>query len=138
MLPRGEAVAQRSTHPPLKRGDAGSIPVGLAPGPQEGAVSVDRTELAVCLSVLARLGDPGLDDATRLTLERAVTSAARDVKRRAKVRRDAETRAADRAVLATATRFHTEIPPELPGPSPATPAPAGTLRRERRCYVCKT
>ncbi|MEU8228160.1 SDR family NAD(P)-dependent oxidoreductase [Actinoplanes sp. NPDC048967] len=101
-------------------------------------MSVDRTELAVCLSVLARLGDPGLDDATRLTLERAVTSAARDVKRRAKVRRDAETRAADRAVLATATRFHTEIPPELPGPSPATPAPAGTLRRERRCYVCKT
>jgi NAD(P)-dependent dehydrogenase (short-subunit alcohol dehydrogenase family) len=101
-------------------------------------VPVDRTELAVCLSVLARLGDPGLDDATRLTLERAVTSAARDVKRRAKVRRDGETRAADRAVLAAATRFHTEIPPELPGPSPAAPTPAGTLRRERRCYVCKT
>jgi NAD(P)-dependent dehydrogenase (short-subunit alcohol dehydrogenase family) len=101
-------------------------------------VSVDRTELAVCLSVLARLGDPGLDDATRLELERAVTAAARDVKRRAKVRRDGETRAADRAVLAAATRFHTEIPPVLPGPAPAVPAPAGTLRRERRCYVCKT
>ncbi|GAA3919616.1 SDR family NAD(P)-dependent oxidoreductase [Actinoplanes auranticolor] len=101
-------------------------------------MSVDRTELAVCLSVLSRLGDPGLDDATRLELERAVTAAARDVKRRAKARRVGETRAADRAVLAAATRFHTEIPPVLPSPSPAAPTPAGTLRRERRCYVCKS
>ncbi len=103
---------------------------------------IDRMELAACLTVLARLDDPGLDDATRLELERAVTAAARTIKRRAKARRTARTRAADRAVLATATRYHTEIPPAVPaGPdrvAPADPvAPAGTLRRDRFCYVCK-
>jgi NAD(P)-dependent dehydrogenase (short-subunit alcohol dehydrogenase family) len=98
-------------------------------------VPIDRTELAACLAVLGRLDDPGLDDATRLELERAVTAAARGVKRRAKVRRAGETRTADRAVLAAATRFHTEVPPAVPVPAPA--APIGILRRERLCYVCK-
>src|SRR5690349_9390088 len=136
MLPRGEAVAQRSTHPPRKRGDAGSIPVGLAPHRRRAVAPIDRTQLAACLAVLARLDDPDLDDTTRLELERAVTAAARDIKRRAKARRDGETRRADRAMLAAATRFHTEIPPELPEATPATAI--GTLRRDRRCYVCKT
>ena len=96
---------------------------------------VDRTEVAACLAVLARLDEPGLDAGTRLQLERAVTAAARNIKRRAKTRRAGETRAADRAVLAAATRFHTEIPPVTD--EPAAVRPAGTLRRERLCYVCK-
>ncbi|GAA3337158.1 SDR family NAD(P)-dependent oxidoreductase [Amorphoplanes nipponensis] len=96
---------------------------------------IDRTQLAACLAVLERLDDPDLDEASRLELERAVTAAARTVKRRAKARRAAQTRAADRAVLAAATRFHTEIPPAAPGPAPA--AGPGTLRRDRFCYVCK-
>ena len=96
---------------------------------------IDRTELASCLAVLARLDDPELDAATRLELERAVTAAARDIKRRAKARRDGATRTADRAVLAAATRFHTEIPPAVAEAAPA--ASIGTLRRDRRCYVCK-
>jgi NAD(P)-dependent dehydrogenase (short-subunit alcohol dehydrogenase family) len=45
------------------------------------------------------------------------------------------TRAADRALLATATRYRDEIPPVVPVPTAA--ASPGTLRRERRCYVCK-
>ncbi|MFG3708922.1 SDR family NAD(P)-dependent oxidoreductase [Micromonospora sp. NPDC047670] len=127
-------------------------------------MSVDRAELAACLAVLARLDDADLDEATRQELERAVTAAHRGVKRRAKARRDAASRAADRALLAGATRFHTEIPdPAPPGPagadrpaagtagpvsdggagargpggSPFGPAGRGALRRARQCYVCK-
>jgi NAD(P)-dependent dehydrogenase (short-subunit alcohol dehydrogenase family) len=129
-------------------------------------VSVDRAELAACLAVLARLDDADLDEATRQELERAVTAAHRGVKRRAKARRDAATRAADRALLAAATRFHTEIPDPAPpvADRPAAaqdtddtrhavhrdgadqdgadreaagPAGRGSLRRARHCYVCK-
>ncbi|MER7335848.1 MULTISPECIES: SDR family NAD(P)-dependent oxidoreductase [unclassified Micromonospora] len=111
-------------------------------------MSVDRAELAACLAVLARLDDGDLDEATRQELERAVTAAHRGVKKRAKARRDAETRAADRALLAGATRFRTEIPDVAP-PSAGRPADPGrdgaghdavergALRRERHCYVCK-
>lgn len=106
-------------------------------------------ELAVCLAVLERLDDPELDSGDRLTLERAVTTAARRIKQRAKSRRAAETRAADLELLAGATRFHTEIPPLAPGVSESESAASaesrqavaagalGTLRRERLCYVCK-
>ncbi|MFG3702785.1 SDR family NAD(P)-dependent oxidoreductase [Micromonospora sp. NPDC047620] len=111
-------------------------------------MSVDRAELAACLGVLARLDDADLDEATRQELERAVTAAHRGVKKRAKARRDAATRAADRALLAGATRFHTEIPDVASPVSDRPPAPArngadhdaaerGSLRRERHCYVCK-
>jgi NAD(P)-dependent dehydrogenase (short-subunit alcohol dehydrogenase family) len=135
MLPRGEAVAQRSTRLDGNLEDAGSNPVGLAPNHLGGDV-VSAQELEACLAVLARLGHADLDPATRLTLERAVNAAARDVKRRAKVRRDTATRAADRAVLAGATRFQVEIPDT--GPAVASAAStAATLVRVRRCYVCK-
>ncbi|TDC37876.1 SDR family NAD(P)-dependent oxidoreductase, partial [Micromonospora sp. 15K316] len=77
-------------------------------------MSVDRDELATCLAVLARLDDPDLDEQARQALERAVGAAARGVKKRAKARREAATRAADRAVLAAATRFHDEIPDPTP------------------------
>ncbi|MEV5768531.1 SDR family NAD(P)-dependent oxidoreductase [Micromonospora sp. NPDC052213] len=111
-------------------------------------MSVDRAELAACLAVLARLDDADLDEATRQELERAVTAAHRGVKKRAKARRDAATRAADRALLAGATRFHTEIPDVAPPVSGRPAALAGdgadhdvvergSLRRERHCYVCK-
>ncbi|MEV0395211.1 SDR family NAD(P)-dependent oxidoreductase [Polymorphospora rubra] len=99
-------------------------------------MSVDRAELAACLAVLARLDDDGLDDPTRQQLERAVVAAARGVKKRAKSRRDVRTREADRAVLASATRFHTEIPDTGPAEAPAG-AGGGTLLRARNCYVCK-
>ena len=105
---------------------------------------VDPVELAACLAVLGRLDDADLDEATRQELERAVTAAHRGVKRRAKARRDATTRAADRALLAAATRFRTEIPdPAPPGAESAPPtadldaAGRGTLGRARHCYVCK-
>ncbi|RGC66770.1 short chain dehydrogenase [Micromonospora sp. MW-13] len=102
-------------------------------------MSVGRDELATCLAVLARLDEPDLDERARQALERAVGAAARGVKKRAKARREAATRAADREVLATATRFHTEIPD--PTPPPAEPGSdshsVGTLRRDRHCYVCK-
>jgi len=102
---------------------------------------MDRDEVATCLAVLARLDDAELDAADRQRLERAVTAAARAIKRRAKSRRSTESRNADRALLATATRFHTE----LPDPAPLAPEPrdqpageaVGTLLRARRCYVCK-
>ncbi|BCJ67402.1 SDR family NAD(P)-dependent oxidoreductase [Polymorphospora rubra] len=100
-------------------------------------MSVDRAELAACLAVLARLDDDGLDDPTRQQLERAVVAAARGVKKRAKSRRDVRTRAADLAVLASATRFHTEIPDTGPVEAPAG-AGGGTLVRARNCYVCKS
>ncbi|WP_433385264.1 SDR family NAD(P)-dependent oxidoreductase [Micromonospora sp. KLBMP9576] len=95
---------------------------------------VDHAELAACLAVLARLDDADLEAATRQELERAVKAAHRGVKRRAKARRDATTRAADRALLAGATRFHTEIPDPAPpaaGPTPPSevdlaPSNAGT------------
>ncbi|MEV7232249.1 SDR family oxidoreductase [Polymorphospora sp. NPDC051019] len=97
---------------------------------------VDRAELAACLAVLARLDGDDLDDPTRQRLERAVVTAARGVKKRAKSRRDARTREADRAVLASATRFHTEIPGTGPAEGRAG-AGGGTLVRARHCYVCK-
>ena len=98
-----------------------------------------RDEIATCLAVLARLDDTGLDAADRQRLERAVTAAARGIKRRAKSRRGTESRDADRALLATATRFHTELPdPALHVPAPPAVGVVGTLRRARRCYVCKT
>jgi NAD(P)-dependent dehydrogenase (short-subunit alcohol dehydrogenase family) len=125
-------------------------------------VSVDRAEVAACVAVLARLDDADLDESTRAELERAVVTAYRGVKKRARSRRATRSREADRALLATATRFHTEIPdPAPPDPdatpaaravtpaeavaepvaadaAPAGPAGPGTLRRARRCYVCKT
>jgi NAD(P)-dependent dehydrogenase (short-subunit alcohol dehydrogenase family) len=97
---------------------------------------MDQEALAGCLAVLNRLDDPDLDPADRLTLERAVTAAARRIKQRAKARRAAQTRAADRELLAGAVRFHTEIPPVIPEPA-GVPEPLGTLRRARLCYVCK-
>ncbi|MEV4498609.1 SDR family oxidoreductase [Micromonospora arborensis] len=102
-------------------------------------MSGGRDELAACLTVLARLDDPDLDEETRQVLERAVAMAARGVKKRAKARRLTATRVADGAVLAAATRFHTEVP----DPAPPTAdgevhsGSVGTLRQGRRCYVCK-
>lgn len=92
--------------------------------------------IEVCLQQLARLDGDGLDPQTRLRLERAVTAAARNIKRRAKVRRAAAGREADRLLVAGATRHRQEIPAARPEPDPE-PAGLGTLRRERRCYVCK-
>ncbi|MEO3747491.1 SDR family NAD(P)-dependent oxidoreductase [Plantactinospora sp. B5E13] len=127
-------------------------------------MSVERAELAACVDVLARLDAPDLDETVRAELERAVVTAYRGVKKRAKARRSARTRESDRALLAGATRFHTEIPatgpaPESPppasGPGAPDPEPArsgtdasealgdaapggGSLIRARYCYVCKT
>lgn len=112
-------------------------------------MAVDRSELATCLAVLSRVGDADLDDATRVELERAVTNAAKVVKRQAKARRTAAARMADRALMASATRFHTEIPTTAPPPTetpgahrpdagnPHVGEPVGQLVRARRCYVCK-
>ncbi|MET0425168.1 MAG: SDR family oxidoreductase [Actinoplanes sp.] len=94
-------------------------------------------DITSCLAVLARLADDDLDPADRQTLERAVTAAARGIKRRAKARRNAETKSADRALLATATRFHTENPDPTPEEEPSS-VRVGALRRSRTCYVCKT
>jgi NAD(P)-dependent dehydrogenase (short-subunit alcohol dehydrogenase family) len=91
------------------------------------AVSLDQAELTACLATLARLAEPDLAAADRQRLERAVTEAARGIKRRAKARRTAATKAADRALLASATRAHTERPDPAPATSPPTaltPAPA--------------
>jgi Dehydrogenases with different specificities (related to short-chain alcohol dehydrogenases) len=77
-------------------------------------VSVDRAEAAACVAVLARLDDADLDEPIRAELERAVATAYRGMKKRARARRAAQARAADRALLATATRFHTEIPDTAP------------------------
>ncbi|MFC6020770.1 SDR family NAD(P)-dependent oxidoreductase [Plantactinospora solaniradicis] len=108
-----------------------------------GGASVDRAAVQVCVAVLARLDAPDLDDATRQELERAVAAAYRGVKRRAKSRRDARTREADRALLAGATRFHSEIPDTTPvvtaAPEAAAPGTGvGSLVRSRLCYVCKS
>ena len=94
-----------------------------------------RSDLTACLAALAELDGEELDDTERQLLERAVTSAARNIKRRAKARRNVRTITADRAAMATATRFHTEIP-EAAAPKGEAAAPI-TLRRERHCYVCK-
>ena len=103
-------------------------------------MSVDPGELATCLAVLARLDDTDLDEATRQQLERAVTAASRGVKKRAKSRRDLRTRAADRTLLATATRYRAEVPQTAPVEADdAIDAVAhGSLIRSRHCYVCKS
>ncbi|MEE6261624.1 SDR family NAD(P)-dependent oxidoreductase [Plantactinospora sonchi] len=124
-------------------------------------MSVERAEVAACVDVLARLDAPDLDETVRAELERAVVTAYRGVKKRAKARRSARTRESDRALLAGATRFHTEIPTTGPvpgleptgstGPTASTDGPAavpgpaasgaptdgGSLIRARHCYVCK-
>ncbi|MFI6762812.1 SDR family NAD(P)-dependent oxidoreductase [Micromonospora sp. NPDC050417] len=106
-------------------------------------MSVDRAELAACVAVLGRLDDADLDDAVRAELERAVVTAYRGVKKRAKSRRAARTCEADRALLAGTTRFRAELPDTAPEPAPDVTAPAaasrsgGTLARARHCYVCK-
>ncbi|MGC4894536.1 SDR family NAD(P)-dependent oxidoreductase [Micromonospora sp. DT31] len=112
-------------------------------------MSVDPDEVATCLAVLARLDDADLDEATRQTLETSVTTAARGVRKRAKRRRRAATRAdqavpsaairaADHAVLSAATRFHTEVPSTAPPSADTRAGSVGTLRRDQRCYVCRT
>ncbi|AEV85384.1 hypothetical protein ACWT_4364 [Actinoplanes sp. SE50] len=98
---------------------------------------MDRADLDAAVAALARLDDPELDPASRLELERAVTTAARRIKQRAKARRSAQSRDADRTLLAGASRFRTEIPSPEPV-APAAPAETlGVLRRVRLCYVCK-
>ncbi|MEH1017546.1 hypothetical protein V6U90_31270 [Micromonospora sp. CPCC 206060] len=101
---------------------------------------MDRADVATCLAVLARLDDADLDEVTRREVERAVVDAARRVKKRAKARRDLRARQADRALLAGATRFHTEIPSTTADdPGGAADGTGGAaLIRARRCYVCKT
>ncbi len=90
---------------------------------------VSDEELAICLRVLASgVSNPDLD--------RAIVQAHRRVKKSAKSRRSAQTRAHDREIVSQARRFQEEIPDTTPAIE-ATGETAGVLLRMRRCYVCK-
>ncbi|GIH19495.1 SDR family oxidoreductase [Rugosimonospora africana] len=77
------------------------------------------------LRALAAIGVGGHADPE---LERAVGEAYRRLKRRAKARRDAASRAQDRSTLAGATRYRDELPdPSPPAPGPSTGPPSVPL-----------
>jgi NAD(P)-dependent dehydrogenase (short-subunit alcohol dehydrogenase family) len=104
--------------------------------------------------ILRALAGIGAGDDADADLERAVGEAYRRLKRRAKSRRSVAARAHDRSTLARATRFREEVPDPSPaadpplaegsagaggavGPAGTAGAVVGTLKRSRRCYVCK-
>ncbi|MHC6211601.1 SDR family NAD(P)-dependent oxidoreductase [Rhodococcus ruber] len=105
------------------------------------ASGIDPTDLATCLRVLSLVDELDADHPDSVTVQRAVGSMFKKLKR---LRRN-ETRqakvAADRQVLATtATGSPTRIDDETAGIALTSNAPgasAGTLIRPRACYVCK-
>ncbi|GAA1658985.1 SDR family NAD(P)-dependent oxidoreductase [Catellatospora bangladeshensis] len=108
------------------------VPAAPSPGP------VTPSDVETCLRVLAAAADGGLDEHAALAVERAVTAAHRGGKKRRKADRSARREEQDRRLLATATRFHDEIPsPALALPAGDAPAARPLLHRPRRCYVCK-
>ncbi|ATQ27847.1 SDR family NAD(P)-dependent oxidoreductase [Rhodococcus ruber] len=105
------------------------------------ASGIDPTDLATCLRVLSLVDELDADHPDSVTVQRAVGSMFKKLKR---LRRN-ETRqakvTADRQVLATtATGSPTRIDDETAGIALTSNAPgasAGTLIRPRACYVCK-
>ncbi|NGP05234.1 SDR family NAD(P)-dependent oxidoreductase [Rhodococcus sp. 14C212] len=105
------------------------------------ASGIDPTDLATCLRVLSLVDELDADHPDSVTVQRAVGSMFKKLKR---LRRN-ETRqakaTADRQVLATtATGSPTRIDDETAGIALSSNAPgasAGTLIRPRACYVCK-
>jgi NAD(P)-dependent dehydrogenase (short-subunit alcohol dehydrogenase family) len=97
---------------------------------------VSPTDVAACLRVLAGVAedptDPALADVVR-----AVDLAYRAGKKARKASRRDDRRDHDRALIATATRFHDEIPSPQPEPLALPSSPPALLRGARRCYVCK-
>ncbi|AUM15180.1 MULTISPECIES: SDR family oxidoreductase [Rhodococcus] len=105
------------------------------------ASGIDPTDLATCLRVLSLVDELDADHPDSVTVQRAVGSMFKKLKR---LRRNETRRAkvtADRQVLATtATGSPTRIDDETAGIALTSNAPgasAGTLIRPRACYVCK-
>lgn len=121
-------------------------------------------ELATCLAVLEALHDLPPDDPTYLRVERAVAHLSKSAKKKRRRARKNASQRRDRAVLESAERVVMHRTGRLgtgsadssgalqapegsgspgavgsPGPRDpsGTPGSAGTLRRSRRCYVCK-
>jgi NAD(P)-dependent dehydrogenase (short-subunit alcohol dehydrogenase family) len=100
-----------------------------------GKVSLDRDVLARGLSEAMRLP---VDDPDRLWVERLAESLARDGKRRRAQARRAEQRRQDEAVTAASATGAPGRREDAPLPTPGQVAESvGTLRRPRRCYICK-
>lgn len=95
---------------------------------------IEDADLEACLGILARVRELPTDDPVRQRVLRAVDGLVKDHKKqRTKERRRAGS-AADRAVLAATSLGAADRVEDV---SVDTEGSAGTLRRERRCYVCK-
>jgi NAD(P)-dependent dehydrogenase (short-subunit alcohol dehydrogenase family) len=110
-------------------------------GTHGAPAGVDPVRLRICLEVIAELDTIPVDhpDAERVRL--ATARLFKTVKERRRRARNAETAAADKAVIAaTATGAPDRIDDEtqgIPLRGTVTGATAGRLRRARPCYICK-
>ncbi|MDV3206628.1 MAG: SDR family NAD(P)-dependent oxidoreductase [Rhodococcus ruber] len=105
------------------------------------ASGIDPTDLATCLRVLSLVDELDADHPDSVTVQRAVGSMFKQLKRRRRNEARRAKVAAHRQVLATtATGSPTRIDDETAGIALSSNAPgasAGTLIRPRACYVCK-
>jgi len=98
---------------------------------------VSREDIAACLRVLARAtADP--TDPALSPVRDAVDVAYRAVKKQRRGARREQRREHDLSLVAAAVRFQAELPPVRALPAVAPAPPAGRLRGQRRCYVCKS
>ena len=112
---------------------------GAPPDGHAGGLAPER--LAECLAVLEEIQGLPTDHPDAVRVRMATARVYKDVKIRRRQDRRNEVKAHDEAVTAaTATGAPGRIDDETNGRAlaPATEAPtAGTLRRQRACYICK-
>ncbi len=112
---------------------------------------VKPEDLVTCLRVLAELSNVEPDDPIFLEVERAAAHLRKETKRRRRLAREQRRARTDRALIEATAMVRAKRAPGRPAdparafpaaaaplPDPALPSTAiGTLRRARRCYVCK-
>ncbi|WP_093944846.1 SDR family NAD(P)-dependent oxidoreductase [Actinoalloteichus hoggarensis] len=105
------------------------------------AAGIDPERLAACLAVLAEVQELPTEHPDAVAVRRATAGIYKTVrKKRRNARRDAQRRADDAVIAATATGAPGRIDDEtrgLPLVSSVQGATAGTYQRARSCYTCK-
>ncbi|GAA2833430.1 SDR family NAD(P)-dependent oxidoreductase [Crossiella cryophila] len=108
---------------------------------QADGPGIDRDRMAICLQVLAEVGELDTEHPDAVAVRRATAGIFKDVRKRRRQAKRLAVLDADRAVTAaTATGSPERIDDEtrgIPLVSNAAGATAGTLIRARACYHCK-
>jgi NAD(P)-dependent dehydrogenase (short-subunit alcohol dehydrogenase family) len=96
---------------------------------------IDDTDFEACLAMLGRVRELPVDHPARIKMERAVDGFVKDSKRRRTSHRRQKAKAADRAEIANTGLGAVDRVEDV---SVETDGSGGSVRRHRRCYVCKT